>query len=346
MEKEYIIKNSIDLGRLIEHPDYKWLDKYRDRLCFICVSGSWGYGTNIEGSDIDIRGVMLPTIKEIIGLENFEQALDEKTDTCIYSFNKFLKLASDCNPNVVELLGCDNYLIFNEVGQMLLDNKHIFLNQKCIHTFAGYATAQLRRIENALSSDEYPEEEKQKHLKQTIDIALMKLRGDNPAHDGIETRIEDDVVKLDLNINNIDLSKVRAALNDVLTIEHSYSRLNQRNKKKDEKALCKHILHLFRLHYTCFDILERGEIITNRKNERDFLMKIRNGLFLKDGQLVNGFYDELRLLEKRLEVAKNNTTIPVKPKFKELQELAIKVNKLVINNNVIKYNEPIKIVKE
>lgn len=40
----------LDLKEIISRPEYKWLEQYRDRLCFIAASGSWGYGTNVEGS--------------------------------------------------------------------------------------------------------------------------------------------------------------------------------------------------------------------------------------------------------------------------------------------------------
>ena len=57
--------------------EYKQLrEQYSDRLCFICFGVSYAYGTNIESSDIDIRGVMLPTIDELIGLKKFYQKED------------------------------------------------------------------------------------------------------------------------------------------------------------------------------------------------------------------------------------------------------------------------------
>ena len=41
----------------------------------------------------------------------------------------------------------------------------------------------------------------------------------------------------------------------------------------------KHAMHLVRLYYTAFDILEEGKIITRRDKEREELLAIRNGAF-------------------------------------------------------------------
>lgn len=71
------------------------------------LSGSYGYGTNREGSDIDFRGVTLNLPSDILGLTEFEQFEDRKTDTVIYGFNKLVSLLLNCNPNTIEILGLD-----------------------------------------------------------------------------------------------------------------------------------------------------------------------------------------------------------------------------------------------
>jgi predicted nucleotidyltransferase len=72
------------------------------------VSGSYGYGTSREGSDIDFRGVTLNLPSDLIGLTSFDQYEDTGTDTVIYSFNKLINLLLNCNPNTIEILGLDD----------------------------------------------------------------------------------------------------------------------------------------------------------------------------------------------------------------------------------------------
>ena len=61
-----------------------------DRIALLAISGSYGYGTNREGSDIDFRGVTLNLPSDLIGLTSFEQFEDQDTDTVVYSFNKLI----------------------------------------------------------------------------------------------------------------------------------------------------------------------------------------------------------------------------------------------------------------
>ena len=92
------------------------------RIMLLGVSGSYGYGTNRNGSDVDLRGVTLNLPSDILGLTEFEQYEDAGTDTVIYSFNKLVTLLLNCNPNTIEILGLDEdqYLIKSALGQELL----------------------------------------------------------------------------------------------------------------------------------------------------------------------------------------------------------------------------------
>ena len=100
---------------------------------------------------MDIRGCALNSKNQILTNENFEQFINEDTDTTIYSFNKLISLLSSVNPNTIEMLGNkkEHYLYISPIGQELLDNAHLFLSKRAVHSFGGYANQQLRRLENA-----------------------------------------------------------------------------------------------------------------------------------------------------------------------------------------------------
>ena len=61
-------------------------------IILLGLGGSYAYGTNVETSDLDVRGCALNNKSEILTNENFEQFVNEATDTTIYSISKIFKL--------------------------------------------------------------------------------------------------------------------------------------------------------------------------------------------------------------------------------------------------------------
>ena len=74
----------MDFKSIISTTEYDFLrtnPRLVDRIILLGVSGSYGYGTNREGSDIDFRGVTLNMPSDLLGLTQFEQYEDILTDT-------------------------------------------------------------------------------------------------------------------------------------------------------------------------------------------------------------------------------------------------------------------------
>lgn len=141
------------IKNMVSSEEYNFLknnDHLGDRIILIGLGGSHAYGTNNETSDLDIRGCALNSKEEILTNQHYEQFVDEKTDTTVYAFNKLISLLCNCNPNTIEMLGLkpEHYLFLSPVGQELLHNKDLFLSKKAAQAFGGYATAQLRRLDN------------------------------------------------------------------------------------------------------------------------------------------------------------------------------------------------------
>lgn len=167
----------MNFKQLLHTKEYDFLrtnEHLGDNIILLGLGGSHAYGTNVEDSDIDIRGIALNSKSDLIGLSGFEQVVHEGTDTTIYSFNKIIKLLLNSNPNTCEILGLkpEHYLYTTDIGQELIDNRHIFLSQKCIKSFGGYANQQLHRLKNGIEKEK-SDKRMSKHMMHLIRLYIM-----------------------------------------------------------------------------------------------------------------------------------------------------------------------------
>lgn len=137
---------------------------------YICLHGSHAYGTNIEGSDIDFKGLAVAPKNYSTGfLNKFEQAEGPfgEYDGAIYDVRKFIGLALDNNPSVMEVLWADpSTWIYNngfsqpigfatapgKIGHPITPFEKLyaarwdFLSQQAKHRYSGYAVSQHHKI--------------------------------------------------------------------------------------------------------------------------------------------------------------------------------------------------------
>ena len=115
-------------------------------IIFKSIVGSQMYGTNIPTSDIDIKGVYIKPLEQLLGLDQNDQ-LDLSKDETYFEISKFLKLLANANPTVLELLWAPERCIQikDPIFDLILEHKHRFLTKKCMMSFAGYAFAQIEK---------------------------------------------------------------------------------------------------------------------------------------------------------------------------------------------------------
>lgn len=339
----------MDFKALLQTTEYdfirnnEWLG---DRIMLLGVGGSYAYGTNNEGSDIDFRGVTLQRPSDLIGLTEFEQYEDDKTDTVIYGFNKLVKLLLECNPNTCEMLGLDNdqYLIRSELGQELIDNSRMFLSRRAIKSFGGYADAQLRRLQNAIARDTLPQSDREKHILKSVMNALDDFNRRYSGKDSGSIRLYidkaenpelDTEIFVDANYNHFPLRDYTDLWGTMRTVVRDYDKIGKRNKKKDDNHLNKHAMHLIRLFMMAIDILEKGEIITHRVNDLPILLAIRRGEYmLPGGTFSPEFYEMLEEYERRLDEAAARTMLPDNPDMSAVESFVERVNRYAVTGEL------------
>ena len=315
-------------------------------IILLTLGGSHAYGTNVEGSDVDLRGCALNSKEEILTNKNFEQFVNEDTDTTIYAFNKLITLLTNVNPNTCEMLGCkpEHYLYVSPIGQELLDNRHLFLSKKCIHSFGGYANAQLRRLDNK-AVRLVSQTEREQHILNSIKNAAYSFKEQYFEHDedSIKLYIDkshqeeyDTEIFMDVNFTHYPLRDYKGMWSVMNNIVKEYGKIGKRNSHAIEhNKLGKHMMHLVRLYLMCLDILNEGEIITYREKDHDFLMSIRNGAYLDDNrQPTPEFFDIVADFEDKLEKAKATTQLPDNPDYKKINEFVMSVNERIVTGNI------------
>ncbi len=123
---------------------------------YLAYHGSRAYGTAIEGSDTDIRGMFVPPLKVISDpYESKEQVghHDQRFDILIFDFRKLLKLAAQGNPNITESFWVDkeSWIWSTPLWEMVHSHRESFLSKEMGKRFIGYSLGELKSLKLAYS---------------------------------------------------------------------------------------------------------------------------------------------------------------------------------------------------
>lgn len=230
----------------------------QDNRIFTTRSGSHAYGLNVASSDDDIRGVFVGLPENLLGLYPVEHC-EYTGDDVAYEVRKFLMLARDCNPNIIELLFVDegDILLSTPFWEAIRAQREVFLSRRAKHTFSGYAMAQLKKIRghNRWLNDPQPRE-------QPAPAKYLKTK-----HiEGLGHREVFDQVAYEMALKQWkqfwEWKENRNPKRAVLEEEHGYD--------------TKHAMHLIRLLRMGVEILSGQGVIVKRP-DREELLAIRNG---------------------------------------------------------------------
>lgn len=266
------------------------LKKVLERTIFVTRHGSHAYGTNIATSDLDFKGVCIPTKDYFYGSKNFEQLVREANkgdpyDLAIMSLRKFVSLASECNPNIIEILHVSDDDIFHidEFGEELREMKDLFISTRARHTFSGYAHSQLHRIKThrawLLNPPKAKPERKDFGLSETSKISKGEL--------GVFDALMAENKEIEMSKDLVTLFVREKQYNSAKENWDKYKRWEQnRNEARSELERqfgydTKHAMHLIRLMRMCKEILSMGKVLVRRPDAEE-LLTIRRGEWTYD----------------------------------------------------------------
>lgn len=142
-----------------------------ESVMYETMMGSVAYGVSNDASDMDIYGFCIPPKEivyphlagEIIGfgtpLSRFEQyqehhiidpASRKEYDLSIYNIVKYFHLLMQNNPNMIDSIFTPDRCVLHitKIGQLVRDNRKLFLHKGSWHKFKGYAYSQIGKIKS------------------------------------------------------------------------------------------------------------------------------------------------------------------------------------------------------
>jgi len=290
-------------------------------IIFEVLTGSRLYGTNRPDSDYDYKGIAIPPIETFLGNQNFEQLEEKKPrDRTIYALSKFVQLALDCNPNIIELLFAPRkyWVKSTSIWELILQNRDKFLSKKCRYSFLGYAFSQLKRIRTHKHwIDNTPEEPNRKEMGLSLE---SKIRPDVlEALRTIPTSIIGEHLSQEIQG---ELKYLTAKKNWDSYKKWKRTRNPARYELESKYAIdTKHALHLVRLIKTGRELLTTGELTVDRREiDAGELLDILHGKLT---------YEEIvayaENMEKEFEELYDKSPLPHSPDRKGVEELLINI---------------------
>ena len=283
-------------------------------------SGSHLYGLNTPNSDEDYVGIFIPDVEYLLGFKTCEQVdmgyesklengknSSEAIDCTFYSITKFMKLALDNNPNIIEILFVneENIVYINDYGRRLLSMRDKFLSERAESTFFGYAKSQKRKIE--VKRDTYLNLVKaMDYLKPFENKYLLEVQLEDSDNFKLHFKDKDKYIfgLGDISINkNITVKKACSVIKDRIG-----ECGNRMDLVKDRGYDYKFLSHIIRLMVELKEIARDHTLTFPIKENRDIIMKAKTGGYsLEESmELIEKVEQECRDVCENLKGLKND----------------------------------------
>lgn len=301
----------------------------KDCTIYETIHGSHAYGMAIPTSDVDVKGVcLIPDLRLYFGSQVFnQQDRGWEQDKVVYHLPKFMKLAGECNPNIIEILYVaeEHILKMTDLGKKLRDHRDLFLSRRARWTFSGYAIAQLKRIKAHKrwidNPPEKPDIKNYTHFKE-IDVGPL---GTQLSENSKVTKIipAEESGWFKLHLETFDRSLYDSDKKDYDNYRQWKTNRNEARSKleAEHKLDTKHAAHLVRLLRLGYEIMTEGEVRVKRPDAAE-LLAIRNGAWSYEKILA--YAEEM---EAKLEASYATCSLPHTPNWKAIENLQMEMIK-------------------
>jgi uncharacterized protein len=142
-------------------------------VVYRCIVGSTAYGLTTEDSDVDRRGIFLPSADIQWSLYRVPEQIESRVpDEVYWEIQKFFVLALKANPNVLECLYTPIVELSKPPIEEVLAQREVFLSKLVYQTYNGYVLSQFQRLEQDLRATS---EIRWKHAMHLIRLLLSGI---------------------------------------------------------------------------------------------------------------------------------------------------------------------------
>jgi predicted nucleotidyltransferase len=243
-------------------------------------------------------------------------------DEELQELRKFMKLAANCNPNIIEFLYINDddktnqgkHLIshITPIWRQIRENRHMFLSKKARFTFSGYAIAQLKKIKAHRGYLLNPKGKPNRKDYKLPEKSLIPAE-----HQNALLSVPSEYASKKWKNVVLQEKRYRQCLNDF----NSYKKweTERNDKRKVLEAKCgydaKHACHLIRLCRMAEEILRDGVVLVKRPDAQE-LLNIRQG-----NVPYEAIIEIADAMDAKLDALYKTTTLRDKPDHKGIQKL-------------------------
>lgn len=293
-----------------------WLDK---GLIYLIRHGSQAYGTATPTSDLDVKGIIVAPRSYYSGFLHmgFKQMEGHGPDYVLYELRRYMQLAVETNPNLIEMIWADpsDYIYVNPVMHHLIDHKDLFISKKVRASFSGYAHNQLHRLRNHRTWLMNPPT----HKPTRAEFSLPELATINHEQILAAEHLIEKGFTYDINFQDLVSreKKYRIASQHWDQYQNWKTTRNPARHALEAKYGydTKHGMHLVRLIRMCREILETGKVLVRRPDAEE-LLDIRRGAWSYE-QIVEWADRQ----ETEIDALYATSTLPNDPPRSRLDEL-------------------------
>ena len=294
-------------------------------VCLLVYRGSIAHGMYIPSTDpnhiddVDLMGVALGKPANYLGLHEWGSrgtydSKQGKWDVVCYEMRKMVSLLLQGNPNVLSALWVEpqHRLYYNFAGKEFLDHRDMFVGKHVYNAFAGYAHAQLEKMELRDPDG----------LREYLAVtAEAKHRGIHPNHKGEEFPVPDRSTGVARDAANYGNDSLIARLRHYQKKGDNIGYLGDKRKQLvlEHGYDAKNASHCIRLLRMCLEFLSSGALRVLRPDASE-LLDIKRGKWSLD-QIKS----HAQALFSDIKIARDKSKLPEVPDYEGAEKMLVEI---------------------